>query len=427
MEEQRIGMMYLNVIRQRIAGVWDGLFPRGLRRSPFLPFLVLALVIGLPTGGWLLHTRGKFHSMGTIIAGDQPAADVPRPGGLAPIVLKTPRAADTTTPQFLTATLLPGLGMDVLQITALIPGHGETELLKAPSVQAMADGSAGPRSSSDDMRGSLEIPWGGNLTGAVSLIGTTMMLSWQGHAIEVPTNAEGQAGVSKGGLLSRRGADNTTLMSEGSAVSALFHATDFDGHWPSTTEINMYASLSQNSMVLTVTARNAGGQAEPMGIGWHPRFTIPSGNRNAALVRLPGGQQLEIINRAKDAVTGHTVPMSPSALAFTQRAEPLGDTTLDMVLTRLQTARGADGPVSEFIDPVSGFGLRLTAASTSIREVSASSPAGERYVSLGMQTNYEDPLGKEWSDPANPGMVVLQPGDSLEFKVRLDIFPVPKS
>jgi hypothetical protein len=38
-------------------------------------------------------------------------------------------------PEFLSVTLLPGRGMNVLQITAYIPGKGEVNLLASPSIE----------------------------------------------------------------------------------------------------------------------------------------------------------------------------------------------------------------------------------------------------------------------------------------------------
>ena len=44
------------------------------------------------------------------------------------------KAGDATKPEFLTATILPGRGMNLLQITANIPGKGEIPILFAPSI-----------------------------------------------------------------------------------------------------------------------------------------------------------------------------------------------------------------------------------------------------------------------------------------------------
>jgi len=40
-----------------------------------------------------------------------------------------------TMPEFLSVTMLPGRGMNVLQIKAYIPGKGEVNLLASPSVE----------------------------------------------------------------------------------------------------------------------------------------------------------------------------------------------------------------------------------------------------------------------------------------------------
>ena len=37
----------------------------------------------------------------------------------------------------------------------------------------------------------------------------------------------------------------------------------------------------------TITAKNVGDKSEPMSIGWHPYFTIPSGDRTQARLHIP--------------------------------------------------------------------------------------------------------------------------------------------
>ena len=38
------------------------------------------------------------------------------------------------------------------------------------------------------------------------------------------------------------------------------------------------------------------------------------------------------------------------------------------------------------------------------------------------QFNYDDPFGHEWAKDEDTGMVVLQPGQSTQWKIRLEIF-----
>jgi aldose 1-epimerase len=66
----------------------------------------------------------------------------------------------------------------------------------------------------------------------------------------------------------------------------------------------------------------------------------------------------------------------------------------------------------------------MTAVSSSIRELRVTTPSGADYVSLGMQTNYDDPLGKEWTGSETPSIDALLPGQAVEWKIRLEIFPI---
>src|SRR5947209_10660973 len=63
-----------------------------------------------------------------------PAPSSATVGGEPVVVLKRPQNTDQSKPQFLTATVLPGRGMAVLQITAYVPGKGEGEVFNAPSL-----------------------------------------------------------------------------------------------------------------------------------------------------------------------------------------------------------------------------------------------------------------------------------------------------
>ena len=106
------------------------------------------------------------------------------------------------------------------------------------------------------------------------------------------------------------------------------------------------------------------------------------------------------------------------------RASDIGGATLDESLVHLKAGIMEMGSVAEFRDPASGFGVRMIAVSSNIREFHVLSPAGSRYVELGMQTNLDDPFGHEWAGEDGGGIAILQPGQSLQWKVRLEIFPV---
>lgn len=416
-------MMYVNLLKERIRAVWEGIFGRGLRRSGVAFWLALGALVLIPGWLWHLHTRGRFHTLKSEIRGERPSTveALPRPGGVDPVMLTRGQTPGDNQPQFLSATILPGLGMGVLQITAFLPNRGEVPLLVAPTLSAMADGTAGPRVGMNDARGALEVPWSGGLTGIVSPLGTAVTTSWKNRTIEVPTDAAGRRGVAEGGLLAMESAEASQAMPmpDGSSATGTFRATDFAGHWPSKTDVSVGVQMGARTLDVLVTAKNVGDQPEPMGIGWHPRFAIPSGRREAAELRLPNGERLE---------TGGAKIRGLSAGGdlgrFTGRVGELGTESFDESLIRLKSGIMDKGPSAELRDRASGFGLRVTATSETTREFRVTSPAGSGYVSIGTQTNLDDPLGKQWAGLEGQGIATLQPGQSAEWKVRLEIFPV---
>jgi hypothetical protein len=418
--------MYLNLFKRWLANLWDGMFPRGLRRSSALPALIIAVLIVLPLVAWAMHRHGKFHVLKANIKGDTDSAvpSGPRPGGAEPIVLKRTPTSTGSVPEFLSATLLPGLGMQLLQITASLPGRGEVALLVAPSVQELADGTTPPRSGWNDRWGAIEAPWSGLVSGALTPVGTSVRTSWRGKAIEAPTDNATRS-VSEGGLLSLLGADSTDLTPQAhpTKVVATFKGTDFNGKWFGTNDITVSAALGATTLDLTVTAKNVGINPEPMGLGWHPRFVIPSGNRDAVELRLPGADQLEIADVTKGIPTGRFVPPGSGISRFQGRVWPIGPESVDARLGHLKPVQPDAVPSAEMRDPQSLYGLRMSALSEGMGELRLTSPGGSSYVSMGMQSNLDDPFGKEWTSP-DAAIQTLAPGQTAEWKIRLEIFSV---
>lgn len=430
MEEHRIGAMYWNLFKRWVAGGWEKLFPRGMRRSNALPVLGIVLAIGIPGLGYYLHTRGRFHALKNEIKGDagDAATAGPRPGGLDPVVLTRAQTPGGNLPEFRSVTLLPGLGMDVLQITANLPDGREVALLAGPSVEAMANNASGARTGQSDTHGAIEVPWSGLLTGLLSPVGTSLRTTWKGRTIEAPTTLQGR-GVAYGGMLSGMAADDTQTPGrmEGPAAVAQFRGTSFNERWLSKTDVTVAIGLGARAVELTITAKNVGDQPEPIGIGWHPRFAISSGDRAGAEVRLPSGEMLEVLDKAKGVPSGKIVAAEASLARFQARVPAaLGEGPAEEAVVNPKAGLLDTGPAAEIRDAASGLGLRMTAMSANVRELRVSSPAGAGYVGLGMQTNFDDPLGKEWGGVEGAAIMTLPPGQTVEWKVRLEIFSVAK-
>ncbi len=419
-------MMYLNLVKRWFGGLWDSLFPRGLRRSRWLPLLVIVLIVALPIVAWRLHRLGRFGYIKREIQGaPQTGQQVgPRPGGLDPIVLTRSQTAGSNFPEFHSVTLLPGLGMEVLQITATLPEKGEVELLSGPTLKDVADGTTPLRVGPNDRWGAIELPWSGLLTGVLTPVGTALRTNWHGKPIEAPSDTAAR-GIAEGGMLAGLNADTFQSSPENhpTTATATFKSLDFDEHWLSKTDVTVNAVLNATTLELTVTAKNVGDQPEPMGIGWHPRFVVVGGDRDAVEVRLPSGEQLEIADHVKGIPSGKFAPPSALLNRFQNRAGVLGVESIDESVVNPKAGLLDSGVVAEIRDPGGNFGVRLKAGSEGIREVRLSSPASSNYVSVGMQTNLDDPFGKEWS-AADPAIETVAPGQSAQWKVQLEIFPL---
>jgi hypothetical protein len=64
----------------------------------------------------------------------------------------------------------------------------------------------------------------------------------------------------------------------------------------------------------------------------------------------------------------------------------------------------------------------MTMLSSSIKAVHVQTQANGGSILLEPRFNYDDPFGKEWAQDEDTGMVVLQPGKSVQWKIRLEIF-----
>jgi aldose 1-epimerase len=435
LEETRISRMYLNLIRGWFSGTAYRILTGAWLRSPITWFvLVLMALLGF---GVARREKGRGHlariksELGA--PQQQTAAQGPQPGGKEPIVLRRSEQAAGIVPEFLSATLLPGRGMNVLQITAFLPGRGEVPLLASPSLEDAASAMSGVDKdvngeASLSVGGAIEVPWANHISGAVLPGGMAVLSNWQGRGITLPVNwmEGGTAGTqsSMGGLLLKRTADavRTNAMPDGGQAEATFNVGTFDGHWPSNTEVKTTVSLRAHTLDITVVARNVGSEPEPMGIGWRPRFALPSGERSQATLRVPSESRAELQADKGGLPTGRILAVDGTPYeTFSRTGGALRQTALDESYVHLKSGTLSSGPEVEIRDPAANYGIRLTALTPNIKALHISAPANEPYVSVDPQTNYDDPFGREWDREEKTGLVLLQPGESMQWKVRLEL------
>jgi aldose 1-epimerase len=115
------------------------------------------------------------------------------------------------------------------------------------------------------------------------------------------------------------------------------------------------------------------------------------------------------------------VPVKGTPYDFSaSNGNALGTQYLDDNFSNLQY--GAHGTtVSEIIDPAAKYGLRLTTLSPQIKSIQVYAPPQKNFVAVEPQFNLPDPYNQNWRG-ADTGMVLLQPGQSVSWRVRLELF-----
>jgi len=345
--------------------------------------------------------------------------------------LQRPQGSDKSKPQFLEATLLPGRGMAVLQLTAFLPSRGRISLLNAPALpaaeQVLDHGDDEWGTQVFRMGGAILLPFANRIRGKLSADAKTITADVAGKLVTLPADWSGnQPGAEKHaihGLMFRSKFQDvkTTNAAGESSVNALLDAGNFDGHWLSDTDVHVEAVLKDASFELTVTAKNVGHEPLPMGIGWHPYFVIPSGERSLVKLHLPSETRAIMNNYDDSFVTGERTLVDGTPYDFSKPGGvALGKQYLDDNYSNL--LRNRDGStVSELIDPAAKYGLRLTTLSPEIKSIQVYAPLGKNFVAIEPQFNLPDPYSKVWGQ-SDTGMVLLQPGESVSWKVRLDLF-----
>lgn len=350
-------------------------------------------------------------------------------GGEKVVVLKR-APVSTVQPEFTSVTILPGRGMEVLQVTANFPGKGSIDVLASPDVataEKMLD-------EKDDAIGHLGyslgaaflIPYPNRIRGKLSADGGTLTTVWQGHTITLPANNAGKnPGAERHamhGLILKAKAENVkiTKIKDGEQVTAVIHAGDFGGHWLSKTDLDFTIKLTAEAVDATVVARNVGGEAEPIAIGWHPYFNLPSGNRSQVKVHIPGEQWARVDNYDNVFPTGKLSPVEGTQ--YDLRApggKALVANFYDDNWSKLDWKNGA--ATVKIIDPAAHYGIDVEGMSPQIKTIQMYAPPARNFVAIEHQYNFGDPFGKEWGG-MDTGMVTLKPGQSTTWKVRLRAF-----
>lgn len=369
---------------------------------------------------------------------NSPGSDLPQEaestsiGGEPVVTLTRPRLTDPSKPQFLEAVVLPGMGMDLLQLKANVPGKGEFQVL---TTMDLPDAKKFLETDNDEfgnnafkLGAAILLPYPNRIRGKLSEDGKTITATIDGHKVSLPANWHGKTPGAEvhamhGLILTSKFQDLKTNNGPAeSTVSALLHGGNFGGHWLSDTDVTIGLTLKNTAVDIYVVAKNVGKEEEPMAIGFHPYFEFPSGDRKQARLHVPADMRALANNYDDVFPTGKIVPIAGTKQDFTApEGAPLKDLFLDDCFTDLK--RDPDGSATvEVTDPAAKYGLRVRALSAHIKAIQIYAPPDKNFVAVEPQFNLADPYNRKvWGD-RDTGVVVIQPGKSTSWHVRVELF-----
>jgi len=379
----------------------------------------------LTTATVILLTATSLQSLGQV------ASTPIKIGGQDVIKLERTASDQQNHPEFLSITVLQGRGMNLLQISAFVPGRGETNIFYSPPIEEAAkllsnEGDDEFGNENFKIGGAFLVPYANRIRGKLSADGKTITSQWENKTLILPANwggsNPGAEQHSIHGLINKRQVDQLKRQIRGDiqVVTGVIHAGDFGGRWPSKTDLEIRITLSKDYVSASITAKNVGTEDEPIGIGWHPYFNIPSGYRKQAQLYLPAVKVAEINNYDEDFPTGKLIDVTNTKWDFNKDGgKPLGDIYLDDNFNQLTRKNG--NVIAEITDPAAHYGIRITSSSKEVNTIQVYAPLNKPFLAVEEQFNVNDPFGKEWKGHDN-GMITLKPGQSVTWKDQLELF-----
>jgi galactose mutarotase-like enzyme len=346
---------------------------------------------------------------------------------MAPVTMHRNATSRGHEREFTSITLLPGRGLNTFQLTANLPGKGETELLRSPTLQ---EASEKMTERDDDAFGNLNhafggaflIPFTSRAGGELSEDRKLVIVHWHGKEIRLPNDYLGHYSVH--GLINTMKAEEVRIVrsADGETLTAVIHAGDFGGYWLSKTDLRYRIELRGDAIDIRVTATNVGSEEEPMGMGWHPFLRILSGDRSQARVHLPAALY-GVVDTIDGRPTGELRDVANTPNDYRSPAGArMPDASTSVNFSRIERTAGSID--AWLADPKANYAIRVRGLSPEIRTLHLWSAKDDTFCAIEEQYNYMDAFGPEWRD-MDTGLVTLKPGGSTEWHVRLELFDPP--
>lgn len=354
-------------------------------------------------------------------------------GGQPVVELRAPLSSKEKT-KIIAAHIIPGRGMNIYQLKTYLPGRGEFDMFYAPPFEKAPevfdysiDDFMGNKSHS--MGGAILIPYPNRIRGKLLADGKSIETKINGKKVILPANWS-SAGNTKGekvamhGLILKRSMNEVTIRSDSSKaqVTGILNAGDFDGRWIGQSKLTTTCILSDNNFSFTATIENVGNESLPVAVGWHPYFQFPSKKRDQIRLHVPARSMVPVNNYEDVFPIGEIIPVNCTKYDLRESSGvPLKNIFFDDSFTDLEKDE-ENNSITEMIDPAANYGVRIYANDV-VRTIQIYAPPEKNFVAIEPQFNLTDPFNENiWGKNANKGMAILEPGQSVVYKVKIELF-----
>jgi len=345
----------------------------------------------------------------------------------APVIALKARDVPARGPGFVEAEVLPGRGMMLLQAKLRLPSGEVVDAIEAPSAQAAAEKLSGGE---DDFAGDASFSFGGAILApfANRIRGRALGGSREietviaGHTVRLPRNwggkAPGAEQYAMHGLILN--AQVTWRQDDPAHAVGWLDAGDFAGRWPGRLRFGFEWRLAQGALTLRVRAQHFGEEPTPIGIGWHPYFRLPSGERAQARLFVPAASRVLVNDYDEVLPTGQLERVEGGDYDYSAAAgRALAGIYLDDCFTDLRRHEGR--ALVQVQDPAACVGLEVASPSSRVRAFQIYAPPDKAFVVVEPQFNLADPFGAEWGG-RETGMAMIPPGGSAAYEARVSAF-----
>ena len=355
-------------------------------------------------------------------------------GGQHVVELQAPYSPEAKKPNIISAQILPGRGMNIYQLKTYLPYKGDFDIFYAPPLEEARyffDNGPGDfmGNKSFMVGGAILVPYPNRIRGKLLADGKSIETRIFGKTVILPANWS-SAGNTTGekvamhGLILNSRMNKVTLHSNDSKaeVTGTLNAGDFDGRWIGQSRLTTTCTLTESNFSFSVTVENVSNEPLPTSVGWHPYFKFPSGKREQVRVHIPARSIVPVNNYDDVFPIGEIIPIKGEALDFNDiSGTPLKDMYLDDSFTDLEI-NSEDNSITEIIDPLANYGVRISANSVN-KAIQVYAPPDKNFVAIEPQFNLTDPFNEDiWGKNANKGMAILEPGQSVTYKVKIELF-----